>query len=147
MRLPLSGFYLVNKSKASDHHQTSSAALYVDMYKITHSYVGPASCQRHKNTHIHIEKVILGYRHPLTKSPQTRFMCCKFYAKKRREEKSVHFVWNSRFEVSDALELKQNSWLQRMAQVPPGFLKKNILCSTQLCLRGLRLAVSVQEAF
>lgn len=126
-------------------------ALYVDMHKITHSYVQGLQAVRASKTrsHIHSDGVILGYRYPPTKSPQTCFMCCKFYTKRRREEKSVHFVWNSCFEVSDALELKQNSWLQRTAQVPQGsswLLFLNTLCSTPLCLRGLRLAVSVREA-
>lgn len=116
----------------------------------THSYAGPASCQRHKNTltGIHTDRVILGYWYPLTKSPQTHFMCCKSYTKKRREEKSVHFVWNSRFEWvthfnwSKIADFKERP---RFLKVPPGFFFFfNILCSTSLCLRGLRLAVCVQ---
>ena len=51
------------------------------------------------------------------------------------EKKSVHLVWNSHFEVSDALEVKENSWLQRTAQVPQGsswllFYKHTLFNST-----------------
>lgn len=154
MRPTLSGFHLVNKGEATDHHRASSAGLF--MWTCTRSHTELCRPLRafkgHKDTltQIHMDGVILGYRYPLTKSPQTRVMCWKFDTKKRREEKSVHFVWNSRFEVSDALELKQNSWLQRTAQVPQGsswLLFLNIICSTPLCLRGLWLAVRVQEAF
>lgn len=59
-------------------------ALYVDLCEITRRYVGPASFQRDKNTDIHTERVILGYRHPHT--PLGCFMRCKFDTKGRRGE-------------------------------------------------------------